>query len=85
MYNHRLLSGSDNVDKWTQQSLWDAVLHNVRIVTSTPAILLDALSHGFVQMPRIALLIFDEGTNNETTQLSPTANSPQLTDVWEKV
>jgi len=61
MYNHRLLSGSDNVDKWTQQNLWDAVLHDVHVVTSTPAILLDALSHGFVRMSRIALLVFDEG------------------------
>lgn len=62
MYNHRLLSGNDNVDKWTQQNLWDAVLNGIHVVVSTPQVLYDALSHGFVTMGRIALLIFDEGT-----------------------
>ena len=59
-YQHRLLSGNDDVDKWTEQRLWDAVLKNIRIVVSTPQVLLDALTHGFVKMTKLALLIFDE-------------------------
>jgi hypothetical protein len=42
--------------------VWDAVLHNVRIVLSTHKVLVDALTHAFVRMSGIALLIFDEGT-----------------------
>jgi hypothetical protein len=34
-YGIQLLSGKDNVDHWTEQSHWDAVLLNVRIVVST--------------------------------------------------
>jgi ERCC4-related helicase len=60
-YGIQLLSGSDDVDHWTDQSVWDAVLLNVRIVLSTHQVLLDALTHAFVQMSRIALLVFDEG------------------------
>lgn len=54
------LTGVDGVDKWTDQRLWDAVLENVRVVISTPAILADALTHGFMKMSRLALLVFDE-------------------------
>jgi ERCC4-related helicase len=57
----RLLIGSDNVDRWSDQSIWDAVLNNARIVVSTHAVLADALGHGFVQMGKLALLVFDEG------------------------
>ncbi len=57
----RILRGSDNVDHWSDQRLWDAILKNVRVVVSTPMILLDALTHGFVRLDRIALLVFDEG------------------------
>jgi ERCC4-related helicase len=59
----QLLSGSDNIDHWTEQSVWDAVLHNVRIVLSTHQVLVDALTHAFVRMSGIALVIFDEGTS----------------------
>jgi len=41
--------------------LWDAVLKNVKIVVSTYQILYDALSHGFVKMESLALIVFDEG------------------------
>ncbi len=57
----KLLIGSDNVDRWSEKRIWDAALSGVRIVVSTPAVLLDALRHGFVQMTKLALLIFDEG------------------------
>ena len=45
----------------TLQSLWDAVLQNVKVVVSTYQILLDALSHAFVRMELISLIVFDEG------------------------
>jgi ERCC4-related helicase len=57
----QVLSGKDNVDHWTDQTTWDAVLKNVRIVLSTHQVLLDALTHGFVKMRKLALIIFDEG------------------------
>lgn len=57
----KCLKGEDGVDRWTSQRDWDAVLKNVKIVVSTFQILLDALSHGFVQMESLALIIFDEG------------------------
>ncbi|KAK5711242.1 Dicer-like protein 2 [Elasticomyces elasticus] len=54
------LTGQNGVDNWSQQHLWDAVLQNVRIVVGTPAVLKDALEHGFIRMSRITLLVFDE-------------------------
>ncbi len=57
----RLLLGSDNLDRWSEKRIWDAVISDVRVLVSTPAVLCDALSHGFVKMRRLALLIFDEG------------------------
>lgn len=60
-YNHRLLTGSDNVDRWSEQRIWDAALDQHRIVVSTHAVLADALRHGFVRISSLALLVFDEG------------------------
>lgn len=60
-YGHLLLCGRD-VELWTTQSAWNEVFrHNVRIVMSTHQILLDALTHGFMSLQKLALLIFDEG------------------------
>ncbi|OHE97620.1 RNase3 domain-containing protein [Colletotrichum orchidophilum] len=59
----KFLSGDDNVDSWSDQQVWDAVLLNVRIVVSTYQILLDALSHAFVPMSRLSLIVFDEAHN----------------------
>lgn len=56
--------GSDNVDRWSEQRIWDAVLENVRIVVSTHGVLADALSHGFVRIEELALLVFDEGMSS---------------------
>lgn len=56
----RTLTGLDNVDRWTDQFIWNAVLQDIRIVVSTHAVLADALSHGFVRMSQLSLLIFDE-------------------------
>ncbi|KAI9823834.1 MAG: hypothetical protein M1819_001114 [Sarea resinae] len=56
----RFLSGIDNVEYWGEQHIWDAALTNVRIVVSTHQILFDALTHGFVSMNNLALIVFDE-------------------------
>ena len=66
----RLLLGSDNVDHWGEGRIWDAVLNGVRIVVSTPAILRDALTHGYVQMKSLAILVFDEGICHVPINLS---------------
>lgn len=58
----RLLIGSDNVERWSEPRIWDAVLKGISIVVSTHAVLADALSHGFVKVSELALLVFDEGT-----------------------
>lgn len=71
-YGLRLLTGDDEVDKWTDQRLWDAVLTNIRVVVATPAILLDALSHGFVHISRLALIVFDEGELDRESSLAAT-------------
>jgi ERCC4-related helicase len=57
----KFLSGDDNVHTWSDQRIWDAVLLNVRIVVSTYQILFDALSHAFVRLRSISLIVFDEG------------------------
>lgn len=57
----KFLSGADGVDRWTEQSMWDSVLKNVGVVVSTYQILLDALTHAFVKMEQLALIVFDEG------------------------
>lgn len=49
------------MDLWTEQATWDAVLQDIQIVVSTHAVLADALTHGFVRIERLGLLIFDEG------------------------
>ena len=60
-YKMRLLTGQDNVDKWSEVSIWEAALDQTRVVVSTHAVLSDALRHGFVQLTLLALLVFDEG------------------------
>ena len=62
-YQVRLLTGSDGVDRWSDQKTWNAALHNIRIVISTYSVLNDALNNGFVQFQNLALLVFDEVHN----------------------
>lgn len=57
----KLLSGSDNVDSWSSEAIWTEFLLNVKIVVSTYQILYDALSHAFVKLDSLALIVFDEG------------------------
>ncbi|EGD99987.1 hypothetical protein TESG_07315 [Trichophyton tonsurans CBS 112818] len=59
-YQTKILTGADNLERWSTQKIWDAFLLNTRIVVSTPQILLDVLSNGFITLRRIALLVFDE-------------------------
>ncbi|KAK3675042.1 Dicer-like protein 2 [Recurvomyces mirabilis] len=54
------LTGADGVDNWSDQRRWDAVLLNVRVVIGTPAVLKDALTHSFVHMSKLCLVVFDE-------------------------
>lgn len=61
LYQSRLLLGSDNVDHWSTQEIWNKILLNIRIVVSTPQVLLDAMGHGFVKLSSLSLLVFDEG------------------------
>lgn len=57
----RILTGLDKVELWTEQAIWDAVLEDIQIVVSTHAVLADAMTHGFVKVSRLSLVIFDEG------------------------
>ncbi|OTA57243.1 RNase3 domain-containing protein [Hypoxylon sp. EC38] len=56
----KFLSGADGVDAWTDVRTWDDYLRNVRIVVSTHQVLLDAISHAFVSLDRLSLIVFDE-------------------------
>ncbi len=56
----KLLSG-DNVDSWSSEAIWSEFLLNVKIAVSTYQILYDALSHAFVKLSSLALIVFDEG------------------------
>jgi ERCC4-related helicase len=57
----RVLSSNERVEAWSSTKVWDAALLNVKIVVSTPQVLLDALSHAFVRIDGLSLLVIDEG------------------------
>ncbi|KAI8634193.1 RNase3 domain-containing protein [Xylariaceae sp. FL1651] len=59
----KILSSADNVDAWSESRVWDDYLKNVHIVVSTYQILLDAITHAFVQLGRLSLIVFDEAHN----------------------
>ncbi|EHA55558.1 dicer-like protein 2 [Pyricularia oryzae 70-15] len=61
--NSIVMTGDDNVDSWSDVQTWDAVLANVRVVVCTYMILFEALSHAFVTMDSISLLVMDEAHN----------------------
>lgn len=56
----KLLTGQLNIDAWSPQ-VWPKILGGTRIIVSTFEILHDALTHGFVKMGMLALIVFDEG------------------------
>jgi ERCC4-related helicase len=62
----KIVTGADEVDSWSK-STWEGVLFNVKLVVTTPQVLLDALLHGFVQISSLALIIFDEGNTVSTS------------------
>ncbi len=57
----KLLQGNNGIEKWNSKRIWDDALKNVRVVVSTPQVLLDGLTHAFVSLGTLSLLIFDEG------------------------
>ncbi|KAI8947405.1 RNase3 domain-containing protein [Xylaria longipes] len=59
----KLLSGADGVDTWSDTRIWDDYLKNVRVVVSPYQVLLDAITHAFVQFNRLCLIVFDEAHN----------------------
>ena len=59
-----MLTGNDNVDAWSDPSIWNAFLQNVNVVVSTYQVLTDAVYHAFVHLSNITLLVFDEGICN---------------------
>ncbi|RMZ74207.1 dicer 2 [Pyrenophora seminiperda CCB06] len=81
-FGHQILCGRDDIAFWTTQSQWDSVLTNVRIVVSTHQVLLEALTHGFVRLNKLALLIFDEAhhctRNHPANQIMTNFYMPQL-------
>ncbi|KAH8433815.1 Dicer-like protein 2 [Aspergillus melleus] len=56
----RTLTGADKVELWTDQTIWDGVLKGMQVVVSTFAVLADAMTHGFVRISQLGLIIFDE-------------------------
>ncbi|KAF8843847.1 P-loop containing nucleoside triphosphate hydrolase protein [Paxillus ammoniavirescens] len=56
-----LIHGGLEPKQWTDPNLWKEVLIKNRVIVSTPQVLLDALSHGYINLGReVGLLIFDE-------------------------
>ncbi|KAJ4297870.1 Dicer-like protein 2 [Kalmusia sp. IMI 367209] len=80
-YGIQSLSGRDGVDNWTDQNTWDAVLDNVRIVLSTHQVLLDALTHGFIKMSQLALIIFDEGPKPPDIEVQQELTLPSTSEI----
>ncbi|KAH7909570.1 hypothetical protein BJ138DRAFT_1154965 [Hygrophoropsis aurantiaca] len=56
-----LIYGALEPKQWKDPALWKGVLKSHRIIVTTPQVLLDALSHGYINLGQdIGLLIFDE-------------------------
>ncbi|KAI8660851.1 hypothetical protein NCS57_01063400 [Fusarium keratoplasticum] len=58
----KILTGQLNIDAWSPE-VWPKILGGTRIIVSTFEILHDALTHGFVKMGMLALIVFDEVHN----------------------
>lgn len=63
----KILTGDDGVDRWSDQRIWDAALLGIKVVVSTHAVLADVLTHGFLRIEQLALLVFDEGYSEIVT------------------
>ncbi|KOS19156.1 Dicer-like protein 2 [Escovopsis weberi] len=58
----KLITSQINVDTWDEH-VWEVVLNGTNIIVSTYQVLLDALTHAFISMSRLSLLVFDEAHN----------------------
>jgi ERCC4-related helicase len=56
----RALTGQDKVETWKNQKTWDDALDGVDVVVCTYQVLADCLTHGFVRLCNISLLVIDE-------------------------
>ena len=56
----KIVTGNDKCKTWSKPA-WSAILDETRLVVSTPQVLYEALSHAFITMERLSLLVFDEG------------------------
>ncbi|KAK0613764.1 hypothetical protein B0T14DRAFT_437452 [Immersiella caudata] len=69
----KFICGADNVDAWKDQDTWNEILRNIRVVVSTYQILFDAVSHGFVRLSSLGLIVIDEAhhcvRNNSVARL----------------
>jgi ERCC4-related helicase len=54
------LHGNGKHDLW-QRAEWQEILAQKRVIVCTPAVLHNALSHRYVRIRELSLLIFDEG------------------------
>ncbi|VUC33433.1 unnamed protein product [Clonostachys rosea] len=61
-YPTKMLTSQDNVDAWYPK-IWESVLKSFRVIVSTPQILYDALSHAYLDIGKLSLIIFDEAHN----------------------
>ncbi|KXX79980.1 Dicer-like protein 2 [Madurella mycetomatis] len=58
----KFICGADNVQAWASKpGVWDEILLNIRVVVSTERILFDAVSHAFVPLNSLSLIVIDEG------------------------
>ncbi|KAI0389732.1 RNase3 domain-containing protein [Xylariaceae sp. FL0594] len=56
----KMLTVADKVDTWSDARIWDDYLRKVHVVVSTYQVLLDAVTHAFVPISRLSLIVFDE-------------------------
>lgn len=83
-YRMKSLTGRDNVDTWNR-GVWEVVLQDVNVVVATPQVLFDALTHAYVRLQSISLLVFDEAhhcqANTPSALIMQKFYHPQKTDM----
>ena len=56
-----MISGEDQPERWNSIDLWSGLASSHAVIVSTPQVLLDALTHGYLSLStNISLLVFDE-------------------------
>ncbi|KAH7319660.1 dicer-like protein 2 [Stachybotrys elegans] len=66
----RSITGNDEVETWNRET-WAGLLKGTQILVTTYQVLLDALSHAFVKMKDLSLIVFDEGKSHNCTRNHP--------------